>query len=310
MSLVSKLNYLKQTKEAIKNALIGKGAIVATTDTFRSYAQKIEELESGTDLETIEIPIFKLKGDNPQTITKDSQYKELGVEILNHADTTELSIDTSSLNVSTVGIYTIEYIVTDTQNNASSILRRTVEVIELPEVYYSYDEVKAYRLTDNQYIHSASITYSGENIQSIILIKDGQQIPYEVGQKLGEGTYNVKLKKTDGSITAPLTFTIDDTPPIIVSDTGGTLPSLIRKTTTIVFKDIADLELVTLQTPDGDIIDIYALYEKGQLEQDENGNYIYVLEHKEEEINKNYKISAQDRAGNTYNKTLKVMAQV
>lgn len=39
-----KLNYLAETKEAIKDAIINKGAEVSDMDTFRSYAEKIDEL--------------------------------------------------------------------------------------------------------------------------------------------------------------------------------------------------------------------------------------------------------------------------
>lgn len=43
-----KLSYLLDTKEAIKDALIEKGATVEDTDTFRSYADKILSLQIGS----------------------------------------------------------------------------------------------------------------------------------------------------------------------------------------------------------------------------------------------------------------------
>lgn len=42
-----KLNYLKGTKEAIKNAIVSKGVEVEEDATFRSYAEKIESIEVG-----------------------------------------------------------------------------------------------------------------------------------------------------------------------------------------------------------------------------------------------------------------------
>ena len=42
-----KLNYLLDTKTAIKDALAAKGVSVADTDTFRSYAEKIGKIQSG-----------------------------------------------------------------------------------------------------------------------------------------------------------------------------------------------------------------------------------------------------------------------
>lgn len=46
-SMVPKIEYLNNTKELIKEALIEKGVEVADTDTFRSYAEKIENMEVG-----------------------------------------------------------------------------------------------------------------------------------------------------------------------------------------------------------------------------------------------------------------------
>lgn len=43
-----KLNYLAQTKGAIKSAIIAKGVDVTDDDTFRSYASKIQEIQGGT----------------------------------------------------------------------------------------------------------------------------------------------------------------------------------------------------------------------------------------------------------------------
>lgn len=44
-SISEKLEYLNETKTAIKTALINKGVSISDVDTFRSYADKIEDLE-------------------------------------------------------------------------------------------------------------------------------------------------------------------------------------------------------------------------------------------------------------------------
>lgn len=46
-TISDKLNYLLQTKEAIMNAIIAKGVEVLSSDTFRSYADKIKSITSG-----------------------------------------------------------------------------------------------------------------------------------------------------------------------------------------------------------------------------------------------------------------------
>ena len=46
-TIADKLTYLNGTKDAIKQAIIGKGVDVADTDTFRSYADKITSIQTG-----------------------------------------------------------------------------------------------------------------------------------------------------------------------------------------------------------------------------------------------------------------------
>ncbi len=46
-SIADKLTYLQETKTAIKNAIVSKGIEVSDTDSFRSYANKIDSLKSG-----------------------------------------------------------------------------------------------------------------------------------------------------------------------------------------------------------------------------------------------------------------------
>lgn len=47
MATSDKLNYLVETKDAIKEAIVEKGVSVSNTDTFRSYANKIKDITSG-----------------------------------------------------------------------------------------------------------------------------------------------------------------------------------------------------------------------------------------------------------------------
>ena len=45
-----KLSYLNETKQAIKTAIQGKGVAVQDSDTFRSYAQKIANIDTKPEL--------------------------------------------------------------------------------------------------------------------------------------------------------------------------------------------------------------------------------------------------------------------
>lgn len=54
-TIADKLAYLEETKEAIKQSIIAKGVSVSESDTFRSYANKIESIQSGGS-GTVNIP--------------------------------------------------------------------------------------------------------------------------------------------------------------------------------------------------------------------------------------------------------------
>ena len=79
-SLADKLSHLNETKTAIKNAIVEKGVDVADTDTFRSYAEKISAIESGsadnylgrivTEDGTLQIPTTSYTFTMPDNITK------------------------------------------------------------------------------------------------------------------------------------------------------------------------------------------------------------------------------------------------
>lgn len=49
----NKLNYLKETKNLIKTALINKGQIVTNNTPFRNYASLIENINTSENLENI-----------------------------------------------------------------------------------------------------------------------------------------------------------------------------------------------------------------------------------------------------------------
>lgn len=51
-TLADKLQYLKDTKDAIMNAIIEKGVAITSSDTFRSYADKIGSLKVNENLFT------------------------------------------------------------------------------------------------------------------------------------------------------------------------------------------------------------------------------------------------------------------
>ncbi len=52
-----KLTYLQGTKDAIKNAIVAKGVEVPEGTTFRGYAEKVGEIPTGAQIETVKVTI-------------------------------------------------------------------------------------------------------------------------------------------------------------------------------------------------------------------------------------------------------------
>lgn len=52
-----KLTYLQGTKDAIKNAIVAKGVEVPEGTTFRGYAEKVWEIPTGAQIETVKVTI-------------------------------------------------------------------------------------------------------------------------------------------------------------------------------------------------------------------------------------------------------------
>ena len=75
-----KLNYLLQTKENIKQAIKGKGVEITDSDSFRSYAEKIETIKAGRDDILINAPTaFVLPAASAALITSN----EANIRIVN-----------------------------------------------------------------------------------------------------------------------------------------------------------------------------------------------------------------------------------
>lgn len=86
-TIADKLTYLSGTKDAIKQAIIGKGVDVTDSDTFRSYADKISSIQTGGG--TANIPDGTRFGYSTFTTVPDSiiPYLESQTDMSNMFDT-------------------------------------------------------------------------------------------------------------------------------------------------------------------------------------------------------------------------------
>ena len=72
-TIAEKLTYLEGTKSAIKDAIIAKGVEVTDSDTFRSYAEKIESIEAGGSCESQSKEI-NITDNGTRVVTPDEGY--------------------------------------------------------------------------------------------------------------------------------------------------------------------------------------------------------------------------------------------
>lgn len=127
-TLNEKLEYLKETKSQIKEAIISKGQEVSSSDTFRSYASKISAIDTVNNEDLTVNPMTSVQTFTPTqghtgfgevnvnavTSTIDSNIQagniKQGVEILGVTGTLEEStaINNQDISVTTDGSYTAD----------------------------------------------------------------------------------------------------------------------------------------------------------------------------------------------------------
>ena len=97
-------------------------------DSFPASGLSLQLIKVILDIKNdVTAPIITLTGANPQIITTNTPYTELGAT----TDTGEIpSIDTSALNLTLVGSYTVRYTAVDRSGNVAGPVTRTVNVVE------------------------------------------------------------------------------------------------------------------------------------------------------------------------------------
>lgn len=130
MSIADKLTYLNTTKELIRNSINNKGVSVTENDTFRSYAEKIDDISQG-------VPQLDVGGKNPVLVKEyheEIPYSETdfpnifpstsGGYIRQTTNVDEINIDLDNYDYVLVGKGMVEYVYkSEVPNNVSSIKR-------------------------------------------------------------------------------------------------------------------------------------------------------------------------------------------
>lgn len=132
-------------------------------------------------------PVISLTGDNPQVFGFGEPYTELGATASDNKDgnlSASIVIDTSSVDTSTPGDYTVTYNVTDAAGNAATTVTRTLTVqppvpekasvtveSDIKRLIFNWDEieyVEYYRLMENPDGHSG-FSQVGHDIPAVTL---------------------------------------------------------------------------------------------------------------------------------------------
>lgn len=177
MSTISdKLQYLLETKNAIKNALVAKGVSVSDTDTFRSYADKIASIGGGSN------DIITLDSDGMGLTVKAGTYTSRTNEHVTEAKTVTLSADT-------------HFKVNDFEGN--NITLRNSEYNRLT------GKLVSGQLTTGSSVNNGLDGQSGWTDLLGILAENGSVIStFELTPEKGKGLYTTDTVNVDGNVAA------------------------------------------------------------------------------------------------------------
>ena len=133
----------------------------------------------------VTIPVIAITGSNPQRIEVGTAYSELGATAVDNIDgdiTDSILIDTSAIDLDTVGTYLITYNVSDAAENAATEVTRTFEVEPVPITLVIPDD-----LTVNASGFITGVNLDPENVASassggnIVNVSSDQLGPFQSG---------------------------------------------------------------------------------------------------------------------------------
>ncbi len=115
---------------------VNTNAVESYTVTYNvtdAAGNTANEVSRTVDVVDTTAPVITLIGANPQVIEVGSPYVELNATAKDNVDgniSANIDIDSSDVNTSTVGSYTVTYNVSDAENNPAVPVSRTVDVVD------------------------------------------------------------------------------------------------------------------------------------------------------------------------------------
>lgn len=167
-------------------------------------------------------PVIILNGSGSVTINKGSTYSDAGATVTDNEDTSVSVISSGTVNVNTIGTYTITYTAIDTAGNAALSITRTVSVVDVSAPMITIIGTNPITLNVGSIYSDAGATALDDvdgNLTSNI-VKTGTVNPNVVG--VYTITYSVKDNANNQAIASRVINVIDITAPTAPTALGMT----------------------------------------------------------------------------------------
>ena len=177
-------------------------------------------------------PIITLNGDSSVSLFLNETYNELGASATDDSDVTVNVVITGSVDINTLGSYSITYSATDTAGNSSSIMR-SVEVLLPPDttpptITLNGDNNITLVINENYNELGASATDDRDAIVDVVITGSVDISTF--------GSYSITYSATDTagnmssiSRTVAVILPSDKTPPIIILNGASNITLIINE---------------------------------------------------------------------------------
>ncbi len=209
------------------------GEHVVTFTIINANTVPIEKTSSFSvlfkDPDDVIAPIITLVGADPQIIQKGAAYEELGATT---DDGSEVGIDSSAVDITVPGSYTVTYTATDASDNTASVTR-TVVVNDPPVAVINATPIEGEAPLTVSFKNDTSTDSDGMIVSSSWNLGDNTNIegefPYNITHTYTDpGEYRVLLDVNDNNnggarveVTITVTTSIVDTTPPVITLTGS-----------------------------------------------------------------------------------------
>ncbi len=234
---ITMANFVNNVYDGLMDDVAIFNTILSANDIKAHYNNGL--VGNGFENHDLTAPVITLVGANPQTLTVGASYTELNATANDDVDgniTANIVIDSSAVNMSAEGNYTVTYDVNDTAGNVATQVTRTVNVIA--STLYTYQE-------DGNTSTYTSVT-GGTNVvidsvSSVQVVEVDGKVIFTKTDASGKEAYIEML--SDGSLaTGYRTGTTSDSPTTVNGFLPGTKARFLQDNSDVCIFIVTTLE--------------------------------------------------------------------